>query len=105
MSLNRIIHTADCHGTHAVYDRLRSQLDNDTLFLDAGDAIAGSNTAFQLSEPNLALLSELGCRAMTMGNRELHYLPWILERRAQERNFPLLAANLVVLGGRQTSWQ
>lgn len=105
MSLNRIIHTADCHGTHAVYDRLRSQLDNDTLFLDAGDAIAGSNTAFQLSEPNLALLSELGCRAMTMGNRELHYLPWILERRAQERNFPLLAANLVELWGRQTSWQ
>ena len=44
-------------------------------------------------------------RAMTMGNRELHYLPWILERRAQERNFPLLAANLVELWGRQTSWQ
>jgi 2',3'-cyclic-nucleotide 2'-phosphodiesterase (5'-nucleotidase family) len=105
VSLNRIIHTADCHGTHAVYERLRSQLDSDTLFLDAGDAITGSNTAFRLSEPNLTLLSELGCRAMTMGNRELHYLPWILERRAEERNFPLLAANLVELWGRQTSWQ
>ncbi|MCA9781338.1 MAG: metallophosphoesterase [Candidatus Eremiobacteraeota bacterium] len=105
MSLRRIIHTADCHGTQAVYDRLHSKLDADTLFLDAGDAIAGSNTAFRLSEPNLQRLSELGCRAMTMGNRELHYLPWILERRAEERNFPLLAANLVELWGRQQTWQ
>ncbi|MFA7483496.1 MAG: metallophosphoesterase [Vulcanimicrobiota bacterium] len=105
MSLHRIIHTADCHGTDAVYQNLRGQIDEHTLLLDAGDSIAGSNTAFRWSEPNLRLLSELHCQAMTMGNRELHYLPWILERRAGERTFPLLAANLVDLWGRQTTWQ
>ena len=42
---------------------------------------------------------------MTMGNRELHYLPAVLERRAGQRNFPLLAANLVELWGRQTTWK
>jgi 5'-nucleotidase len=75
------------------------------LLLDAGDALLGSNTAFRLHEPNLRRLSELGCAAMTMGNRELHYLPGILEQRASERSFPLLAANLVDLWGRSTTWQ
>lgn len=105
MSLKRLIHTADCHGSQAVYQRIRPLIDDETLFLDAGDSIIGSNTAFRWTEPNLELLSELGCRAMTMGNRELHYVPWILERRASERNFPLLAANLVELWGRQKTWQ
>ncbi len=76
-----------------------------TLLLDAGDSILGSNTAFRWTEPNLKLMSELGFHAMTMGNRELHYIPAVLERRQQERNFPLLAANLVDLWGRQTTWQ
>jgi len=105
VSLKRIIHTADCHGTQGVYERIRGLIDSETLFLDAGDSIVGSNTAFRWSEPNLTLLSELGCQAMTMGNRELHYVPWILERRASERNFPLLASNLVELWGRQKTWQ
>ena len=105
MNLKRIIHTADCHGTQAVYDRIRPLLGTETLLLDAGDSIAGSNTAFRWTEPNLTLLSELGCQAMTMGNRELHYVPWILERRAAERSFPLLAANLVELWGRPRTWQ
>ncbi len=102
----RIVHTADAHGTEAVYQALEGRIDlAQDLFLDAGDAISGSNTAFRWKEPNLHRLSRLGCSAMTMGNRELHYLPWVLEQRAQERNFPLLAANLVDLWGRATTWQ
>jgi 2',3'-cyclic-nucleotide 2'-phosphodiesterase (5'-nucleotidase family) len=102
----RIIHTADAHGTTAVYDALAGTLDPERdLLLDAGDTLLGSNTAFRWREPNLRTLSQLGCAAMTMGNRELHYLPWVLEQRASERTFPLLAANLVDLWGRPTTWQ
>ena len=50
-------------------------------------------------------MSELGYHAMTMGNRELHYVPAILERRAKERTFPLLAANLIELWARPSTWQ
>jgi 5'-nucleotidase len=106
VSAPRIIHTADAHGTSAVYEALEGRLRPETdLLLDAGDALLGSNTAFRLREPNLGRLSELGCAAMTMGNRELHYLPGILEQRASERNFPLLAANLLDLWGRSTTWR
>lgn len=102
----RLIHTADAHGTSAVYDALEGTLDPARdLLLDAGDTLQGSNTAFRWREPNLGRLSQLGCAAMSMGNRELHYLPWVLEQRASERNFPLLAANLVDLWGRPTTWQ
>lgn len=102
----RLLHTADAHGTTAVYEALAGTIDpRSDLLLDAGDTLLGSNTAFRWHEPNLARLSELGCAAMTMGNRELHYLPWVLEQRASERNFPLLAANLVDLWGRSPTWQ
>lgn len=101
----RILHTADAHGAQEAYQALRNESLSDTLLLDAGDTLLGSNTAFRLTEPNLALMSEIGYSAMTMGNRELHYVPAVLERRQAERNFPLLAANLIDLWGRQTSWQ
>ncbi len=84
---------------------LGSAGDSDTLLLDAGDALVGSNTAFKWNEPNLELMSDLGYHAMTMGNRELHYVPAVLERRAAQRNFPLLAANLEELWGRSKTWQ
>lgn len=80
-------------------------MDSETLLLDAGDTLLGSNTAFRWEEPNLTLMSDLGYHCMTMGNRELHYVPAILERRAGQRNFPLLAANLLDLWGRPTTWQ
>ena len=102
----RLLHTADAHGTTVVYQALATKIrPEEDLLLDAGDTLLGSNTAFRWREPNLGTLSELGCAALTMGNRELHYLPWVLEQRASERNFPLLAANLVDLWGRPTTWQ
>lgn len=102
----RLIHSADVHGTSALYEALSEfSQQPDTLLLDAGDAISGSNTAFRWDEPNLTRMSELGFSAMTMGNRELHYLPAVLELRNRQRNFPLLAANLVDLWGREKTWQ
>ena len=101
----KIIHTADCHGVETIYSAL-SRVDlSDCLLLDAGDTLHGSNTAFRWEEPNLVTMSELGYHAMTMGNRELNYIPLVLERRATQRQFPLLAANLVELWSRQTTWQ
>jgi 5'-nucleotidase len=101
----RIVHTADCHGTGRVYDDLKAIPKEELLLLDAGDTLKGSNTAFQWDEPNLQTMSDLGYRAMTMGNRELNYIPAVMERRASQRSFPLLAANLLELWGRPTTWQ
>ncbi len=106
MSDLRLVHTADVHGTTAVYQALEGHFpSSDDLLLDSGDALLGSNTAFRRHEPNLERLGFLGCAAMSMGNRELHYLHWVLEQRAAERGFPLLAANLVDLWGRPQTWQ
>lgn len=101
----KIIHSADCHGVEKVYSTLAQADLRDCLLLDAGDTLHGSNTAFRWDEPNLVSMSELGYHAMTMGNRELNYIPFVLERRAGQRSFPLLAANLVDLWGRPTTWQ
>lgn len=102
----RVIHTADLHGTDQVYRALAAELDpSRDVLLDAGDTLHGSNTAFRWHEPNLEMMSELCFDAMTMGNRELHYLPMVLERRARQRTFPLLAANLVEMWGRAKTWQ
>lgn len=101
----RLIHTADCHGTDSVFEMVESLRRPDSLLLDSGDTLLGSNTAFRWNEPNLKRMSALGYRAMTMGNRELHYVPAVLERRASQRNFPLLAANLIDLWGRAITWQ
>ena len=102
----QLIHSADVHGTQGVFEALSSySRDPETILLDAGDAISGSNTAFRWDEPNLTTMSDLAYSAMTMGNRELHYLPAVLEQRKRQRNFPLLAANLVDLWGREKSWQ
>ncbi len=105
MSL-RIFHTADLHGAQSVYRTVSELRNPDTdLFLDAGDTIAGSNSAFRWSEPNLETLTNLNCDAVTMGNRELHYLPLVRARRFRQGKFPLLAANLVDLRGRSLTWR
>lgn len=106
MSGLRLFHTSDVHGTTAVYEALKGRLETNTdILLDSGDTLLGSNTAFRRNEPNLERLRSLGCAAMTMGNRELHYLHWVLEQRAAQRGFPLLAANLVDLWGRPQTWE
>ncbi len=104
MSL-RIFHTADHHGCQGGYREIAGLRNPDTdLHLDAGDTLHGSNTSFRWHEENLSLLSKVGCEAMSMGNRELHYLWLVRERRARQMTFPLLAANLVELWGRPTTW-
>lgn len=97
------LHTNDMHGRTESLSWLERNLSSypreATLLLDAGDAIAGSNTAFRRFESNLVRMARLGYDAMTMGNREFHYLRRVLEWREDERGFPLLAANLEDMRG------
>ena len=77
----------------------------DSLILDGGDALRGSNTVFRLEEPIVAQMRRLGYRAQAMGNREFHYLRRVQRWREQERGFPLLAANLEDLRNPYGPWQ
>lgn len=79
--------------------------DSESVWLDSGDALAGSNTVFRRREPALAMMSELGCSAMAMGNREFNYLRWVMRLRAQQRSFPLLCSNLRDLRGYAPEWR
>ncbi len=94
-----LLYTNDLHGASQPLERLESYRSLQALKLDAGDAIKGSNTAFRRHEPNLMRMARLGYHAQTMGNREFHYLRRVMRWRAEERRFPLLAANLVDLRG------
>lgn len=99
-----IYHTNDLHDRRQALRRVeRLPREGPTLLVDAGDAIGGSNTAFRLREPVLVEMSRLGYSAMALGNREFHYLRQVMEARAREADFPLLAANLEDLTGRVSS--
>lgn len=90
-----IYYTNDQHGVQSALDRLeQARAGENDLVVDAGDAILGSNTAFRRHEPILARMGRLGYAAMTMGNREFHYLRFVHRWREAERGFPILAANL-----------
>lgn len=105
MSRLHLYHTNDVHGREDLLDLLESRgREADSLLLDAGDALQGSNTLFRRSEPILERMSRLGYAAMAMGNREFHYLHAVQQWRRSQRTFPLLAANLVDLKGRQPLW-
>jgi 5'-nucleotidase/UDP-sugar diphosphatase len=95
-----ILHTNDLHNHFGPLDWLKDNPKGpDTLLLDAGDAILGSNTLFRFNEPILARMNEAGYDAMTLGNREFHYLRAVVKRRAMETGFPILASNLEDLSG------
>jgi 2',3'-cyclic-nucleotide 2'-phosphodiesterase (5'-nucleotidase family) len=90
-----LLHTNDMHNRRSVFPFLeRYPRDEATLLVDAGDAIRGSNTVFHFHEPILELMSRVGYDAMTLGNREFHYLRGVLGRRFKQVNFPFVCANL-----------
>jgi 5'-nucleotidase len=100
-----LLYTSDLHNHTGPLDRLDFYRRDQTLLLDGGDALAGSNTAFRWREPILERMRQLGYRAMAMGNREFHYFRWVQRWREQEREFPLLACNLQDLRQPQWSWR
>lgn len=96
-----IYHTNDVHNRNGIFDLLSEVKRNgNTLLLDAGDAIAGSSTLFFLREVALEKMNKANYDAITMGNRELNYIRWVLKIRAKQAKFPILTANLKDLTGR-----
>jgi 2',3'-cyclic-nucleotide 2'-phosphodiesterase (5'-nucleotidase family) len=95
----RFLHTNDLHGRLAEReaDTLRMALAerSDTIYLDSGDAVSAGNLGVRMGgEPVLRHLSDLGCRALTLGNRETHPKAPLFFRKVADARFPLLCANL-----------
>jgi len=98
-----ILHTNDTHGRlqPPVTDRLRALRDEhpDALLLDAGDSITAGNLGFRVGgEPVLETMSELGYRAMCLGNRETHPRKELFPIKIDRARFPILSANMVAKG-------
>lgn len=105
-----IIHTNDSHGRFAPLPggelpppalRLRALLAEHpgALYLDAGDTVTAGNLGFRVAgEPVLGVLSDLGCAAMCLGNRETHPRKEILPKKLERARFPLLSANMLAKG-------
>ena len=105
-----IVHTNDSHGRFAARPdesdsppvvRLRELLAEHpgALYLDAGDTVTAGNLGFRVAgEPVLGVLSDLGCDAMCLGNRETHPRKEIFPKKVDRARFPLLSANMVAKG-------
>ena len=100
-----ILYTNDLHNRVAPLSRIGELKQPESLLLDGGDAIAGSNLTFCWEEPVLHWMRRLGYAAMAMGNREFSYWRWVHRWREQEREFPLLACNLEDLRDHRTSFR
>lgn len=97
----QILHTNDFHNNllkptlAQKLAQIRDGLDEDRLVLDAGDAVSAGNVDVRLTgEPILALMSDLGYDAMTMGNREFHVMENLLSLKISNARFPVLCANI-----------
>jgi 2',3'-cyclic-nucleotide 2'-phosphodiesterase (5'-nucleotidase family) len=78
-----------------VIRQVRAETGGACCLLDGGDAIHGTGPA-QWTEGAVVVpaLNALGITLMAPGNWEFGYGPEVLQRRAQEFNFPLLACNV-----------
>lgn len=98
-----LIHTNDTHGRlkPPVVERLLRLREEfpDAIFLDAGDTVTAGNLGFRVGgEPVLEALSEVGYRAMCLGNRETHPRKEIFPLKVERARIPLLSANMVAKG-------
>jgi 5'-nucleotidase len=105
-----VVHTNDSHGRLGPGAggewsppalRMRDLLAEHpgAIYLDAGDTVSAGNLGFRLhGEPALDVLSDLGCRAMCLGNRETHPRREIFPRKVDRARFPLLSANAIAKG-------
>ncbi len=91
-----LVHTNDLHDRFPL-KLLESLTKKETLLLDSGDAIGGSNLVYRFREPILEKMNQIGYRAMAMGNREFHYSRKVLSKRLAAAQFPILSANVVDL--------
>lgn len=99
MTTLTIVHTADLHGDrYGAIERAGRLLRRipGALWLDSGDALRSWNTTFGLTwERTLARMTELGCAAMAMGNREFEPLVPCHRLKLASAGFPVICTNLV----------
>lgn len=101
MSL-RIYHTSDLHDRRGFVPRLHAlREERPGLFFDCGDSLRGSQTVYHRDEPVIGELDAAGCDGQAIGNREFHYLYWLLRARAAKMEHPLVCTNLVDTKGRR----
>jgi 2',3'-cyclic-nucleotide 2'-phosphodiesterase (5'-nucleotidase family) len=99
MTTLTILHTNDFHN-HLKPDQASriaaAKADHPgALLLDAGDAVSAGNVGVRPGgEPILTMMSDLGYRAMTMGNREFHIADALLRYKIADARFPILCANM-----------
>lgn len=105
-----ILHTNDLHGAltpeKAARIRELKEANAPCLYFDSGDCIRAGNLAIPLKQEQAwALLTQAGCDASTLGNRESHPLePAFRAKLAGARN-PLLVANMRRKGDKGTEGQ
>jgi 2',3'-cyclic-nucleotide 2'-phosphodiesterase (5'-nucleotidase family) len=107
-----VLHTNDFHGQlepsgsnpgiarlgHVINEVVGAKTDpRNVVLLDAGDEMQGSLLSnLQQGEPTIDLFNTLGYHAATLGNHEFDWGQDALATRAQQANYPFVAANLVV---------
>lgn len=96
----KIYYSGDLHNKFTPFYFFKKKIKSkNTLILDGGDAISGSNFTFNSHEPILDEMYAAGYDAMALGNREFNYFRKILRKRISQTKFPLLCANLIDLKG------
>ncbi len=94
-----IFHTSDLHNkldcaSAQLLDTLKDNTP-DSLLLDSGDAIWAGNIFWRPGgEPILDMMSDIPYDAMTLGNREFHFMLPGLVSKTSRAAFPVLSANL-----------
>jgi 2',3'-cyclic-nucleotide 2'-phosphodiesterase (5'-nucleotidase family) len=98
-----LVHTTDLHGGRNGAQRLVGRVlarYPGALWLDSGDALAAGNLTLGLTrERTLEWMSDLGCSAMALGNREFELTAGSLRRKLARARFPVLCTNLVAPEG------
>lgn len=97
----RCYHTSDLHDHRGFASRLRTLREERPGFLfDCGDSLRGSQSVYFRREPISAEIDRAGYDAQAIGNREFHYLYWLLAARARRMQRPLVCSNLIDTKGR-----
>ncbi|MEN6356321.1 MAG: metallophosphatase [Armatimonadota bacterium] len=94
-----IFHTSDLHNklTAELATRLRDLKSEapGSIMLDSGDAIWSGNIYWRPGgEPALDLMNSVPYDALTMGNREFHFMGIGVDSKTSRADFPVLSANI-----------
>lgn len=93
-----LVHTTDLHGGGDGAERRIARVlarHPGALWLDSGDALAAGNLTLGFTrERTLDWMSDLGCSAMALGNREFELTAGALRRKLARARFPILCTNL-----------